>query len=261
MTLKTKSFFFSVLLLSACSSSVVRETANTPEPDRVPAATSTEVTRVANYPESIAIVRSTSQPRTLVIHLHGFVFGHPRDRAVGSIVKDMEFERIINENPNAMIIIPSSTGKNVTYNERFKTAADLEEVISAVLRLQSLTLENFDHVVLTGHSGAYKTIGRVITTLRGTTLNEVVDRIALFDATYGAVPADYAKWIGKEPLRRCLQVVYRATTPTEKNALDLKRGISGLTRGQPESCYAIFPSRNDDHWKTVPTHFSQLVFP
>ncbi len=232
-----------------------------PPTTRKPAASSVELTRVSSYPEPIAVVSSTSQPRTLVIHLHGFVFGNPRDRSAFAVAKDMEFERIINAHPEAMIVMPASTGKNVTYNDRFKTAAQLETVVSAVLEQRSLNLESFDHVIITGHSGAYKTIGRMLQTFKGTTLGAVVDRIALFDATYGTVPADYATWIGPKSMQRCLQVVYRAGTDTQNNALQLKKGLEKITSGKPESCYAIFPSKSNDHWKTVPAHFEQLVFP
>lgn len=249
------------LIFSACATPSKNEVVTTTDAPRVPATEMVEVTRVSNYPEPIAIVSSTSQPRTLVIHLHGWVLGHPRDRGIHSIVKDMEFERILTENPGAMIIVPGSTGKNVTYDKQFVTAKNLQEVVESVLQQRSFSLDGFEHVVLTGHSGAYKTIGRILKTRNKTLLNEVVDRIALFDATYAVDPADYVKWIGREPLRRCLQVAYIKGSKTESNALALKRAVAGVTRGQPESCYLIMPSKSSDHWKTVPAHFAQFVFP
>lgn len=233
---------------------------------RMPAAVTTELIRIANYSQPVAIVRSTNQPRTMIIHFHGIVFNTPRDRNLSAIVRDMEFERLLKSHPEAMIVVPGSSGKNATYSNDLKYRANFEAFVSKVLESQHLTVNNIEQIIVTGHSMAYQVVGRFLRVTANSELGDLIARTVLFDATYKDIkPTDYLSWMGEAPLEHCLQVVYRTRTPTQEGAMVLRQGIGSQVNGLPEGCHKIIPADaningSSDHWKLVPAYFNDLVF-
>jgi hypothetical protein len=153
-------------------------------------------TKINSYPEVIHFYipqhLSSNLPLQLFTHFHGHnLAGYDH---FSKIYGDYG-SYLLSSNANAVLIIPESLGNCTTYDNFFADQVKAEQFFLEIENeVESMTSKKINSLALSGHSGAYRVLNRLIGyTNKGLGLLKLVSAVGMFDATYGPTP-EINKW-------------------------------------------------------------------
>ncbi len=136
-----------------------------------------------------------SKNPSLLVHLHGFNLEN-YDHFSKKFGDYGNY--LLESKANSILVIPESRGKCETYNSFFQSEKRTEDFFSGLKKtITALTSETTNSLILSGHSGAYKSLNQILIYKN---IFQDVKAIGLFDATYGDT-GQIEKWAlenGKE---------------------------------------------------------------
>ena len=193
-------------------------------------------TKLKNYPEVVHFYiphhLDLKLPLQLFTHFHGHnLKGYNHfSKSYGDyglfLLKSMA---------NAVLVIPESLGNCETYDKFFSDKKRAVQFFSEVeSEIEKMTLMKISSVALSGHSGAYRVLNRLIGYANSE--EEVFSKISslgLFDATYGAI-SEIEKWVknksdSNEYFLFFDTYVSGNKATTEANSLILKKQLKKLS--------------------------------
>lgn len=234
--------------------------------------TSVCLLRVDGYPQPVAIFVPPdfdSRSRRIGVFLHGWVQGDSFDKNVSVLAQDFEIAQALEKARSSdLLILPYSRGRNLDYDASFRSRTEFESFLRSVLsRVGKSDPLGFSAHVL-GHSGAFRTIGRILKNYSEAGFAFEIERVALLDATYRGLDHEaFRGWLLAGT--KTLNVVYLPSTPTEIGANELREKFdsSGSTRRAffvgASMVHVISESRFKDdaraHWLVVRQHLPRLL--
>ena len=167
---------------------------------------------------------------------------------------------LLKSKANAVLVIPESHGHCETYDKFFsdkKRAIQFYSEVESVIERK--TLMNITTVALSGHSGAYRVLNRLIgyANSEDETFSKI-SALGLFDATYGVIP-EIEKWVKNKSDSNEHFLFYDTfvsgnMATTEENSLILKKHFQNLTL---ENIFFI-PVSGHDAESLLDQHFNIL---
>ncbi len=191
------------------------------------------VGKIPGYSKKVAIYipihyDSTETSPKIITHFHGHIVEH--DDFTGTLKRYHLGTELYRSGLNRLLIVRESTGKCDTYAAELSTRARFEEFHQNLLGVlkgsglvgEGVEPESIRHEI-TGHSGAYRPIGGILT---GSLKDEQIERVGLFDATYCSDPSSASCNGLKEYAKRFpgrIKSYYLENSPTEKGSESLFR--------------------------------------
>lgn len=188
------------------------------------------------YPQAIHFYIPQNLNSTKKMHLFVHFHGH-NIKGYDHFSKDYGNygSFLLDSMANAVLVIPESLGKCTTYEFFFadqkRTAQFFLEIKNNV---EGMTLEKINSIALSGHSGAYRVLNRLLgySNLGQEHLIDV-KALGMFDATYGATP-EIVKWVNDESYKNHDYLFYNAfvtgsKATAEEGSLALEKQFKNLS--------------------------------
>jgi hypothetical protein len=251
-----------------------------------------------SQPVVILIPKGVRRPEQIITHLHGFRHGNFRDRTTLDLIKNNDLQTKMKEASatNSIIVMPvngnCSTPSTPTPGKR-NGSCDANAVppsqetfpvyIGRVNGCDTYTRQlapQFDKFadwlrdkvkpskpdwIITGHSGAFKPIGRILNDQarsNGSVLPNL-KAVALFDATYGGNTFDTSPYKNALKVNPNLKVfsVYRSWPPrdgTIQGSQKMRRDL-GLSNDTIFTTEPGEDKRAADHYKLLEVYYSKVL--
>lgn len=243
---------------------------------------------IKNYPSKIALpvvffIPSTFNPKKkveVILHLHGHLFvrdvdgnGKKRMETFRDVLKKFNFGKKLEQiGRNAILVLPSSRGRNRTYNKVFVKQHRFPEFIRSVEKVLGdgslLNGSKIRHLVLSGHSGAYYSLCEII---KEKEVKEVIRELYLFDALYGCRDG-FAEFAKKKTFKSAFSVFTKKTTYQNKRLWKTLRQYKGkrfnrkmrysktpISRAAIKKYDILMVGTKKGHWAVVNEFFTKFL--
>ncbi len=137
---------------------------------------------------------------------------------------------LLESRSNAILVIPESQGKCETYDHFFSDEKRTLNFFSGIKNsIQELIGDNVHSLVLSGHSGSYRSLNQI---LKYKNIFKEVRAVGLFDATYGDI-GQIEKWIIQNKIENNNVILYNSfvtgkKATAEKGSLLLENHLKKL---------------------------------
>lgn len=119
-------------------------------------------------------------PQDVAVHLHGHLLGSPVERTV---FQRFDFAAMgARAGFEGLTLVPESADRDATFNAWGRGSSSFSEMVRGVLTASGVS-PNVRSIALSGHSGAYVAMAKVLNTHEP--YADKISAVGLFDATYG----------------------------------------------------------------------------
>lgn len=207
-----------------------------------------------SQPIAIFVPKNIRRPTELLLHLHGHrCVCEPCAATPEQMVNEFDFPKQMQTAgaANSVLILPTSTGHCTNFESEL--APHFDDFVKWV---DSTVDPANDHWVISGHSGAGRAIGAIMSHQAKTDPAQLkkIDSVILLDATYSTRPSYFTQWQNAAKVNSKFSVysVYRTDGGTETGSRLLRSNL-------PHNDVQIMKSETGAHCKVPNVYYGKLL--